>query len=106
LLTGTVTSLLPELSFGEVGAWAYVRAGAGAAAGIAFAVWIAMAPSMAYAQERPVAPANPAAQAAPGRKLPTLGLGAAGLLGLGLGSLAARGAFARRRRDDAKSPRD
>ena len=32
LIAGTVTSLFPELSFGEVGAWAYVRAGAGVAA--------------------------------------------------------------------------
>ena len=58
LIAGTVTSLFPELSLGEVGAWSYVRAGAGVAAGTAFAVWIAMAPGMAYTHERPEASAR------------------------------------------------
>ena len=103
LITGTVTSLFPELSFGEVGAWSYVRAGAGVAAGTAFAVWIAMAPSMAYAQERPTVISRPQVAPAQSRQLPLTGLGAAGLLGLGLGSVFS---FARLRRDSAKSSRD
>jgi cytochrome c-type biogenesis protein CcmF len=108
LIAGTVTSLFPELSFGEVGAWSYVRAGAGVAAGTAFAVWIAMAPSMAYAHERPATPTNQAqiAQAPPTRRLPTSGLGTAGIVGLGLGSLFSLTSFARHRRDNAKSSRD
>jgi cytochrome c-type biogenesis protein CcmF len=106
LIAGTVTSLFPELSFGEVGAWAYVRAGAGVAAGTAFAVWIAMAPSMAYAHERPapqVAGQAQIAQASTTRRLPTSGLGTAGLVGLALGAVVS---FARLRRDNAKSSRD
>jgi cytochrome c-type biogenesis protein CcmF len=105
LISGTVTSLFPELSFGEVGAWSYVRAGAGVAAGTAFSLWIAMAPSMAYAQVRP-APRTmqrtALAHAEPSRRLPTLGLGTAGFLGLGLGTLVS---FRRRRQDSAKSSR-
>jgi cytochrome c-type biogenesis protein CcmF len=106
LIAGTATSLFPELSFGEVGAWSYVRAGAGVAAGTAFAVWIAMAPSMAYAHERPALQAASPAQVAAAtstRRLPISGLGAAGLVGLGLGSIVS---FGRRRRDSAKSSRD
>jgi hypothetical protein len=106
LIAGTVTSLFPELSFGEVGAWAYVRAGAGVAAGTAFAVWIAMAPSMAYAHERPapqVAGQAQITQASTTRRLPTSGLGTAGLVGLALGAVVS---FARLRRDNAKSSRD
>jgi len=107
LIGGTLVSLFPEFSFGEVGAWAYVRAGAGAAAGIGFSIWIAMAPGAAYAQDRPVHDARAAVASASvlpnTRKLPTSGLGMAGLVGLGLGSVVS---FARRRRDNAKSSRD
>jgi len=105
LITGTVTSLFPELSLGEVGAWSYVRGAAGVATGTAFAVWIAMAPGMAYTHERPEAAARrPAAASSRSRgQLPTAGLGAAGFVGLALGSVVS---FRRRRRVDAKSPRD
>ena len=105
LIAGTVTSLFPELSFGEVGVWGYMRAGAGAAAGIAFAVWIAMAPSMAYAEERPAPRAAPQiAEPRAVRRLPSAGLGSGLLAGLGLGFGTA--VFVRRRREDAKSARD
>ena len=105
LIAGTVTSLFPELSLGEVGAWSYVRSGAGVAAGTAFAVWIAMAPGMAYSHERPEASTRrPAGLAVRSLKsLPTAGLGTAGFVGLALGSVVP---FGRRRRVDAKNPRD
>jgi len=105
LISGCVTSLFPELSFGEAGAWSYVRATAGVATGTAFALWMAMAPGSAYSHERP-------ARAARGtdvasfrglRELPTGGLGTAGFVGLALGSVVS---FGRRRKDDAKSPRN
>jgi cytochrome c-type biogenesis protein CcmF len=104
LITGTVTSLFPELSLGEVGAWSYVRSAAGVAAGTAFAVWIAMAPGMAYSHERPAAAHGPEiASIRSLRQLPTSGLGTAGFVGLALGSVVS---FGRRRRVDGKSPRD
>jgi len=105
LIAGTTTSLFPELSLGEVGAWSYVRAAAGVATGTAFAVWMAMAPGTAYAHERPVETARrPAATSIRSfRQLPTAGLGAAGFVGLALGSVVS---FGRRRRVDAKSSRD
>jgi hypothetical protein len=108
LMTGTITSLFPELSFGEVGAWAYVRSAAGVAAGTAFAVWIAMAPSMSYAHERPTtARIGPQlagiSEQTLAHKLPSSGFGMAGFAGLALGSVVS---VARRRRDNAKSPRD
>jgi cytochrome c-type biogenesis protein CcmF len=108
LMTGTITSLFPELSFGEVGAWSYVRAAAGVATGTAFAIWIAMAPSMGYARDRPVNAAHGAqlagiADVSLGRKLPTSRFGMAGFVGLALGSVVS---IARRRRDNAKSPPD
>jgi cytochrome c-type biogenesis protein CcmF len=108
LMTGTITSLFPELSFGEVGAWSYVRAGAGVAAGTAFALWIAMAPSMAYAHERPVqAHVGPQlagiSEATLAHRLPSSGFGLAGFAGLALGSVVS---LARRRRDNANSSRD
>jgi cytochrome c-type biogenesis protein CcmF len=108
LMTGTITSLFPELSFGEVGAWSYVRAAAGVATGTAFAIWIAMAPSMGYARDRPVNAAHGAqlagiADVSLGRQLPTSRFGMAGFVGLALGSVVS---IARRRRDNAKSPPD
>jgi cytochrome c-type biogenesis protein CcmF len=108
LMTGTITSLFPELSFGELGAWSYIRAGAGVAAGTAFAVWIAMAPSMAFAHERPAtAHVGPQlaglSQRTLSKELPSSGFGLAGCAGLALGSAVS---MARRRRDNAKSPRD
>jgi cytochrome c-type biogenesis protein CcmF len=53
LIGGASISLWPEFSFGEVGAWGYVRAGAGVAVGTMFAVYLAMTPSLAYAKPRP-----------------------------------------------------
>ncbi len=108
LMTGTITSLFPELSFGEVGAWSYVRAAAGVAAGTAFAVWMAMAPSMTYAHERPIqAHIGPQlagiSEATLAHHLPTSGFGLAGFAGLALGSVVS---VARRRRDNANSSRD
>ena len=105
LIAGTVTSLFPELSLGEVGAWSYVRGAAGVATGTAFAVWIAMAPGMAYAHERPAAAVRhpQTASLRSLRQLPTAGLGTAGFVGLALGSVVS---FGRRRRVDAKNPRD
>jgi len=105
LIVGTVTSLFPELSFAEAGAWTYVRASAGAATGVAFAVWIAMAPSMSYAHERPADTprTGPDTSLRALRTLPTAGLGTAGFVGLALGSVVS---FGRRRRVDVKSPRD
>ncbi len=93
LVLGACVSLWPELSFGELGAWAYVRAGAGVAAGTAFSLWLAMSPSYAYASVRPVSQAPP--RAAPvevplERWLPPL---TAASVGLGMGAL-----FASRRR--------
>jgi cytochrome c-type biogenesis protein CcmF len=108
LMTGTITSLFPELSFGEVGAWSYVRAAAGVAAGTAFAIWMAMAPSMTYAHERPVEPhLGPQlagiSEATLSHHLPSSGFGMAGFAGLALGSIVS---VARRRRDNANSSRD
>ncbi|HEY0466439.1 MAG TPA: hypothetical protein VGC79_19650, partial [Polyangiaceae bacterium] len=97
--------LFPELSLGEVGAWSYVRSAAGVAAGTAFAIWIAMAPGMTYSHERPAPSARRQASASIHslKSLPTAGLGAAGFVGLALGSVVS---FGRRRRVDAKHPRD
>jgi cytochrome c-type biogenesis protein CcmF len=97
LILGACVSLWPEVAFGELGAWSYVRAGAGVAAGAAFSLWIAMSPSYAYASVRPPAPAPPArverAELPLSRSLPPLG---ATLFGLGVGAVFA----ARRKRPD------
>jgi cytochrome c-type biogenesis protein CcmF len=94
LVLGAGISLWPELAFGELGAWAYVRAGAGVAAGAAFSLWLAMSPGYAYASVRPQAQAPPQSAASlevpVDRALPPVG---AALFGLGLG-----GVFAARRR--------
>ena len=98
LILGACISLWPEYSFGELGAWSYVRAGAGVAAGTALSVWLAMTPSYAYASMKPKAQAPPATLGKPAevpleRALPPLG---ATLLGLGVGAVFA----ARRRRTE------
>jgi cytochrome c-type biogenesis protein CcmF len=105
LIGGCVTSLFPELSFGEAGAWSYVRATAGVATGTAFALWMAMAPGAAYSHERPEAAARRPEHASPRfqRELPTSGLGSAAFVGLALGSVVS---FGRRRKDNAKSARN
>jgi cytochrome c-type biogenesis protein CcmF len=54
LISGTTVSLWPEVSFGGSRAWAFARAGAGAATGIVLSIWLAMTPAAAYAAERPV----------------------------------------------------
>ncbi len=56
LVFGAGISLWPDFALGELGAWAYVRAGAGVAAGTALSLWLAMSPTYAYASVRP--PAN------------------------------------------------
>jgi cytochrome c-type biogenesis protein CcmF len=49
LMVGTTVSLWPEGSFGEVGAWSYVRAAAATAAMVALGLVVAAAPARAYA---------------------------------------------------------
>jgi cytochrome c-type biogenesis protein CcmF len=88
LIFGACISLWPEMSLGELGAWSYVRAGAGVAAGTALSVWLAMTPSYAYASIKPRAvaasPQLPAADLPLSRSLPPLGATA---LGLGVGAV-------------------
>jgi hypothetical protein len=99
LVLGATVSLWPELSFGELGAWSYVRAGAGVAAGTVLSLWLAMSPNYAYASVKsqakpPPTPATVASLEVPAeRAMPPL---LAGLFGLGLGTLF----VARRRRPD------
>jgi cytochrome c-type biogenesis protein CcmF len=69
LIFGASVSLWPELSFGEVGVWAYVRSGAGVAAGAGFAIWLAMSPSLAYANARDPGPRSLRPQAAASTEL-------------------------------------
>ncbi|MDF3067164.1 MAG: cytochrome biosis protein, partial [Polyangiaceae bacterium] len=59
LILGACISLWPDVAFGELGAWSYVRASAGVAAGTAFSFWLAMSPSYAYASVKPAAPPTP-----------------------------------------------
>jgi cytochrome c-type biogenesis protein CcmF len=96
LVVGASVSLWPELSFGELGAWAYVRAGAGVAAGTALSLWLAMSPNYAFASIKPQAQAPPARTATSlplERTLPPL---TATLFGLGVGAIFA----ARRKRPE------
>jgi cytochrome c-type biogenesis protein CcmF len=96
LVLGASISLWPDLAFGELGAWAYVRAGTGVAAGAAFSLWLAMTPSYAYASTKPPAgtpPPVPRAEVPLSRTLPPLGATA---FGLGVGAVFA----ARRKRPD------
>jgi hypothetical protein len=53
LITGASISLWPELTFRELGAWGYVRAGLSGATGIMVAVLVAMSPGAALASPRP-----------------------------------------------------
>jgi cytochrome c-type biogenesis protein CcmF len=94
LVLGAVVSLWPEVALGELGAWAYVRAGAGVAAGAAFSLWLAMSPSYAYAAVKPQARAPVTRVEVPlSRSLPPAGAMA---LGLGVGAVFA----ARRKRPE------
>jgi cytochrome c-type biogenesis protein CcmF len=96
LILGACISLWPEVAFGELGAWSYVRASAGVAAGAAFSLWLAMSPSYAYASVKPTATpiaATPRADRPLSEKAPPL---LAMLAGLGVGAVFA----ARRRRPD------
>jgi hypothetical protein len=97
LILGAAISLWPDVSFGELGAWAYVRAGAGVAAGAGFSLWLAMTPSYAFAETRPqlaaIASRGPRAEVPWTRSLPPLG---ATLFGLGAGAVFA----ARRKRPE------
>ena len=49
LILGASISLWPELSFKEIGAWGYLRAGAGVATSVMLAVWLTTSPTSAYA---------------------------------------------------------
>jgi len=96
LVCGAGISLWPDMALGELGAWAYVRAGAGVAAGTALSLWLAMTPSYAYASVRPQSGAPPPharAEVPLSRSLPPLG---ATIVGLGVGAIFA----ARRKRPD------
>jgi cytochrome c-type biogenesis protein CcmF len=97
LVCGAGISLWPDFALGELGAWAYVRAGAGVAAGTALSLWLAMSPTYAYASVKPPAGAPPPAQARRevplSRSMPPL---FATLAGLGMGAIFAT----RRKRPD------
>jgi cytochrome c-type biogenesis protein CcmF len=91
LIGGASISLFPELSFKEVGAWGYLRAGAGVATSVMLAVWLAVSPTSAYAAtSRPRAEVP--TETAP-RPVPIGALGAV-FGGLALGACVA---FGRRR---------
>jgi cytochrome c-type biogenesis protein CcmF len=98
LILGASISLWPELSFGEVGAWAYVRAAAAGTTGAALALLVAMTPATAYA--RPLERAPPVAwrsgNVAPEHRLAAV---LAPVAGLGVGLFAARRRAQRARRD-------
>lgn len=89
LILGAGISLWPELSYGEVGVWAYVRSGAGVAAGAGFAIWLAMSPSLAYAEVRPDPPVATTSHASLPSGLRT-GAVLAPAAGVALGLLASR----------------
>lgn len=54
LILGATVSMWPEVSAGEVGAWAYVRTVAGTATATAVSLFVAMAPASAYSAQKPV----------------------------------------------------
>src|SRR5882724_6993180 len=97
LVLGAGISLWPDFALGELGAWAYVRAGAGVAAGTALSLWLAMSPTYAYASVKPPLGAPPPAEARRevplSRAMPPL---LATLAGLGMGAVFAT----RRKRPD------
>ncbi|HEX5099630.1 MAG TPA: cytochrome c-type biogenesis CcmF C-terminal domain-containing protein [Polyangiaceae bacterium] len=90
LVSGTLISLWPELSFKEAGAWSYLRASAGVATSLMLTVWLCVLPTNAYAAPRPRAEITLSHATRP---LPTGAFGAAAA-GLGVGALVA---FRRRR---------
>lgn len=95
LIGGALISLWPEVSVaGELGAWGYVRLGAGATTAIMMAVMFSAAPASAMDSSPRARSRLPAAL--PGAPVPAvpLGAGVAVVGGLGLGALAAN----RRRR--------
>jgi len=49
LIGGASLSLWPEMSFRELGAWGYLRAGAGVATSVMLAVWLTASPTSAFA---------------------------------------------------------
>jgi cytochrome c-type biogenesis protein CcmF len=99
LIFGACTSLWPDLAFGELGAWAYVRAGAGVAAGTALSLWLAMSPSYAYASVRPSGGAAKDTSATAPPELP-LTRTVPPALAAGFGLLAGAVFAARRKRPD------
>jgi cytochrome c-type biogenesis protein CcmF len=97
LILGASVSLWPELAYGRVGAWAYIRAAATGVTGCAVAFVVASAPAQAYAQPETRAPPGSWRS---GDVAPTVmvGAGAAPVVGIALGALFAR----RRSRRDEK----
>jgi hypothetical protein len=85
LVSGTLVSLWPELSFREAGAWSYLRASAGVATSLMLTVWLCVLPTNAYAAPRPRAEITLSHATRP---LPTGAFGATAA-GLGLGALVA-----------------
>jgi cytochrome c-type biogenesis protein CcmF len=85
LVSGTLVSLWPELSFREAGAWSYLRASAGVATSLMLTVWLCVLPTNAYAAPRPRAEITLSHASRP---LPTGAFGATAA-GLGLGALVA-----------------
>ncbi|HMJ15834.1 MAG TPA: cytochrome c-type biogenesis CcmF C-terminal domain-containing protein, partial [Polyangiaceae bacterium] len=104
LITGASVSLWPELSLRELGAWSYVRAGAGVATGTLLAILIAMSPSLALGRTRSDAQASTVQSdrqrfGTELRNSHYFAMTAAPLLGLGLGAAAARAGGRRRQRE-------
>ncbi len=94
LIGGATLSLWPELGFREVGAWGYLRAGAGVATSVMLAMWLGASPQGAWAAAPRPPPLPVVEQAA--LPMPTGPLGAVAV-GLGLGAVLAV-SWRRRRR--------
>ena len=86
LIGGATLSLWPELSFKELGAWGYVRAGAGVATSIMLAIWLTASPTSAYAASERT---KLTTSSEPLRREPPLGALGSVALGLGLGTVLA-----------------